>query len=121
MKLHGLRSVTGVVCLVVLLAVFSFVAPAFADDPKIIGIWENSNSKENYKVILAEEGDEIVVVKKFEGGIIIRQVVTESSLAAGMVYTPEDESYEEYFILDKTGKLQVWDVLGLQLTLPESK
>ena len=121
MKLNDFRAVKGWVYLVVLFAVFNFVMPACADDPKIIGIWENSNSKENYKIILAEEDDEIVVVKKFEGGIIIRQVVTESQLAAGMVYTPEDESYEEYFILDKTGNLQVWDVLGLQLTLPESK
>lgn len=121
MKLSDLRAIKGLACLVVLFAVFNFVMPACADEPRIIGIWENSNSKENYKILLAEEEDEIVLVKKFEGGIIIRQVVIESQLAAGMVYTPEDESYEDYFIIDQAGNLQVWDVLGLQMTMPESK
>lgn len=121
MKLNDFRVVAGVVGLIVLFAVFNFVMPACADEPRIIGIWENNNSKENYKILLAEEEDEIVLVKKFEGGIMIRQVVIESQLAVGMVYTPEDESYKDYFIIDQAGNLQVWDILGLQMTMPESK
>ncbi len=103
---------------------FSFLqfgVPALAAEPQIIGFWDNSRSRENYKVIIAVEGDVTILVKRFEDGIIIRQVLTESQGVNGIVYNQKDATAEEYYILDRSGNLQVWGVSGMKTTIKAKK
>lgn len=107
------------VLITVVIMIFSLIPafPVMGGEPKVIGVWDNSNSRENYKIIIAEDGDETVLIKKFKDGIRIRQVVIAAKGSEGMVYNSEDENKEEFYIIDQNGNLQVWTVFGLQATL----
>ncbi|MDF1578857.1 MAG: hypothetical protein RQ753_06035 [Desulfurivibrionaceae bacterium] len=86
-------------------------------EPEIVGVWDYSSGKEDYKLIIAEEDGEMVLIKKFENGIVIKQVVTISRRSDGVVYQPEDKDAEEYYLINEAGDMQIWDVLGLKETL----
>jgi hypothetical protein len=121
MRLRGMAVMAKLLTVVILLSIFCFAAPVMAGDSRIIGVWDNSDSKDGYKIVIAEEDEETVFVKKFNDGIKIRQVVITSQRSDGVVYKPEDEETDEYYVVDQTGNLQVWDVLGLQVTLEADK
>ena len=121
MRVCGFPVVKRLMNVAILFSFLNFAVPVMAGEPQIIGVWDNISSKENYKIIIAEEDDETVLVKKFKDGIRIRQVVIESQGVDGIVYNPEDERAEEYYIIDQTGNLQVWDVFGLKATLKADK
>ena len=95
--------------------------PVMGDEPQVIGVWDNSHSREAHKIIIAEDDDETILVKQFKNGIRIRQVVVGSLGSDGMVYNSEDENAEEFYIIDQNGHLQVWDVFGLKTTLKSDK
>lgn len=101
----------------VMFFVMSLPVPGMGSDAKIIGVWDNCQNQENYKIIIAEEGDHIILVKKFRDGIRIRQIVTETQGNDGVVYNSQDQNAEEFYILALTGSLEIWDVFGLKATL----
>ena len=121
MRLCGFPVVRRLMSVAILFSFLNIAVPVMAGEPQIIGVWDHSSSKENYKIIIAEEDDETILVKKFKDGIRIRQVVIESQGVEGIVYNPEDERAEEYYIVDQIGNLQVWDVFGLKATLKADK
>ena len=95
----------------------SFVSSVSANDFKIIGAWNSSDSKENFKIFIAEEDDDTILFKKYDGGIRIRQVIVETQVGDQKYYYPAEENAQEYYSIDKTGHLLIWNESGLQETL----
>jgi|GEM_PF-6325077 len=103
--------------IIIMALVFGVVVSVMGEEPKIIGVWDYNLGKEKFKVIIAEEDDETVLIKKFDNGIRIKQVVIEGRRSDGVVFKPEDENIEEYYLVDKSGNMQIWDVMGAKATL----
>ena len=117
MNKYDLETNGRLTCLIILLSLLLSIIPAVASDLQVIGAWDNSIGNERYQIIIGKNDKEIILVKKFKSGVTIKQAMNESKGSDGMVYRSKDKEAELYYIIDKKGRLQVWDLFGLKTTL----
>jgi hypothetical protein len=119
-RLCEFSGIKTVMIVAILFPFFNLAVPAWAEEPQIIGVWDYTDGKDDYKIIIADDEGETVLVKKFKDGIMIRQVVVAAKQGDSTVYKPEvekDEDSRDYYIVDRSGALQVWDDFGLKTTI----
>lgn len=122
MRLFGFAVRMMFVRFVILFFLLGSSLPAIGGESRIIGVWDYSTGRESYKVIIAEEDDETILVKKFKDGIMIRKVVMGERRSDGMVYNVEDcNDEDEYYLVDQTGNLQIWGGGGFKETLNSAR